>query len=116
MNNIKLIFKLLRSKAVTLRQDNTNIFSIPFVLVCSILHDTMSLYIQQRVKSGKVALFRKNLNIYTTNVYITLTGKRFYSTNKDNINNLKPVVVYSNTDTQKELIFSDNKGKSGVYR
>lgn len=45
-----------------------------------------------------------------------LLGERFYSTNKDNINNLKSVVVYSNTDTQKELIFGDNKGKSGVYR
>lgn len=27
-----------------------------------------------------------------------------------------PEVVYSNADTQKELIFKDAKGKSGVYR
>lgn len=38
---------------------------------------------------------------------------RFYSSNK---NNIRPEVIYSNTDIQKELIFKDNKGKSGVYR
>jgi hypothetical protein len=39
--------------------------------------------------------------------------KRYYSSNKNEIN---PEVIYSNTDIQKELIFKDNKGKSGVYR
>ena len=42
-------------------------------------------------------------------------GKQFYSKNSNEINKFKPVVVYSNADTQKELIFKDNKGKSGVY-
>lgn len=41
-------------------------------------------------------------------------GKRFYSTNGEH--KFKPAVVYTNTDTQKELIFKDNKGKPGVYR
>jgi len=41
-------------------------------------------------------------------------GKRFYSTNGEH--KFKPAVIYTNTDTQKELIFKDNKGKSGVYR
>jgi hypothetical protein len=31
-------------------------------------------------------------------------------------NNIRPVVVYANADTQKIEIFKDNKGKSGVYR
>jgi hypothetical protein len=26
-----------------------------------------------------------------------------------------PVVTYSNADTQKEQIFKENKGKSGIY-
>jgi len=56
-----------------------------------------------------------SLNVSNQTMWRILLGERFYSTNKDNINNLKSVVVYSNTDTQKELIFGDNKGKSGVY-
>jgi len=31
-------------------------------------------------------------------------------------NNLNPVVIYENADTQKELIVKDNRGKAGVYR
>lgn len=46
----------------------------------------------------------------------SLVGKRFYSTKKDNTKSFKPEVIYSNADTQKELIFRDNNGKSGVYR
>lgn len=35
---------------------------------------------------------------------------------KNNKNNLNPVVVYENADTQKELIVGDSRGKAGVYR
>jgi group I intron endonuclease len=44
----------------------------------------------------------------------SLESKHFYSSNRKD--NFKPVVVYSNAETQKELIFRDNKGKPGVYR
>jgi hypothetical protein len=27
-----------------------------------------------------------------------------------------PVITYSNADTSKTIILSDNKGKSGIYR
>jgi hypothetical protein len=33
-----------------------------------------------------------------------------------NIDKFKPIVFYSNSDTQKALILKENKGKSGVYR
>ena len=41
---------------------------------------------------------------------------RAFSTDLDNSNNLNPVVVYANADTQKELIVKDNQNKSGIYR
>jgi hypothetical protein len=31
-------------------------------------------------------------------------------------NNLNPVAIYENADTQKELIVEDSRGKAGVYR
>jgi len=38
-------------------------------------------------------------------------GRRSYSTK----NEINPVIVYSNSDTQKLDILKDNKGKSGIY-
>jgi len=35
---------------------------------------------------------------------------------KNNKNNLNPVAIYENADTQKMQILKENKGKSGVYR
>lgn len=40
---------------------------------------------------------------------------RLYSTINDN-NNVNPVVVYSNADTQKKEIMEENRGRSGIYR
>ena len=40
-------------------------------------------------------------------------NKSFFSTKPYNI---VPVLVYSNADTDKVKIMSDNRGKSGVYR
>lgn len=40
--------------------------------------------------------------------------KRGFSTSGNS--NTKPVVIYDNADTQKELIMKDNRGKAGVYR
>uniref|UniRef100_UPI0030E0C6E7 hypothetical protein n=1 Tax=Ophiocordyceps sobolifera TaxID=94213 RepID=UPI0030E0C6E7 len=53
---------------------------------------------------------------FNTNLQKTWTIYRYYSTNNIGNNNIVPVVIYTNADTQKELIFNENKGKSGVYR
>nr|WDW20833.1 hypothetical protein [Valsa mali var. pyri (nom. inval.)] len=41
------------------------------------------------------------------------TGVRFFSSEQHNI---KPVVVYSNADTQKFTVFKENRNKAGIYR
>ena len=42
---------------------------------------------------------------------------RNFSTNNVNSSNyIKPEIIYKNADTQKSLVFKDNKGKSGIYR
>lgn len=42
-------------------------------------------------------------------------GFRYYST-KNGINNIKPAVIYTNSDTLKLQILKENKVKSGIYR
>jgi len=49
------------------------------------------------------------------NKILRLLEVRFYSTRNDN-NNVKPAVVYSNADTHRKEIMEENRGKSGVYR
>jgi hypothetical protein len=39
-----------------------------------------------------------------------------FSTSACNSNNLNPVVIYENVETQKDQILNENKGKCGVYR
>jgi hypothetical protein len=39
-----------------------------------------------------------------------------FSTPACNSNNLNPVVIYENVETQKDQILNENKGKCGVYR
>ena len=42
---------------------------------------------------------------------------RNFSTKNVNFStDIKPEIIYDNADTQKSLIFRDNKGKSGIYR
>ncbi len=45
---------------------------------------------------------------------ITL-GSRAFSTDRDNSNNLNPVAVYDNVNTQKDQIYSETVGKAGIY-
>jgi hypothetical protein len=43
--------------------------------------------------------------------------RRFFSSDTANgSGDIKPVVIYSNADTQKVLIFKENRNKSGIYR
>jgi len=40
-----------------------------------------------------------------------------YVENPNNLDeNVKPVITYSNADTQKAQIIEDNRDKSGIYR
>jgi hypothetical protein len=43
-----------------------------------------------------------------------ISGVRYFSSSTPN--DIKPVMVYSNSDTQKLEILRDNKNKSGIYR
>ena len=45
---------------------------------------------------------------------VPVYGVRYFGSSSKN--NLKPAMVYSNSDTQKLDILRDNKGKSGIYR
>ena len=67
-----------------------------------------------RVDNDTNELYSNYIRLVLTNV--SFLGKRFYSINPNKINKFKPVAVYSNLLKQKELIFKDNKGKSGIYR
>jgi len=40
----------------------------------------------------------------------------FSTTSLLSINNIKPAVIYNNSDTQKLQILKENKFKSGIYR
>lgn len=66
-----------------------------------------------RVDNDTNELYSNYIRLVLTNV--SFLGKGFYSINPNKINNFKPVAVYSNLLKQKELIFKDNKGKSGIY-
>ena len=44
-----------------------------------------------------------------------ISSCRTFSTNSLSENNIKPVVVYSNADTQKLDLLQMNKNKSGIY-
>lgn len=62
-------------------------------------------------------IYKKNIRFFSTSLVPVSPNKtRAYSTDSNNSNKIEPAVIYANADTQKELIFRDNKGKSGVYR
>lgn len=54
------------------------------------------------------------LRLHILSLLLWVRRTRYYST-KNGINNINPVVVYTNSDTQKLEILKDNKGKSGIY-
>jgi hypothetical protein len=60
------------------------------------------------------------INLYTKYLAHSFNSSGFsmlFSTSSDNnSNNLNPVATYSNPDIQKDQIYSENKGKSGIYR
>ena len=57
-----------------------------------------------------------NLRIHISNCFRIENLLYFSTTSSLSENNITPVVVYTNGDTQKLDILKDNKGKSGVYR
>lgn len=62
----------------------------------------------------------KKHNLFVSSSPLGLLSKpaiRNFSTNNVNSSNyIKPEIIYKNADTQKSLVFKDNKGKSGIYR
>nr|YP_009072334.1 GIY-YIG endonuclease [Sclerotinia borealis]AHX82998.1 GIY-YIG endonuclease [Sclerotinia borealis] len=62
----------------------------------------------------------KNPNLFVRSSQFGLLSKqviRNFSTNYENSSTyIKPEIIYENADTQKSLVFKDNKGKSGIYR
>jgi len=45
------------------------------------------------------------------------TQTRFFSSDDENgIGKITPTVIYTNADTQKILIFKENRDKAGIYR
>jgi len=49
-------------------------------------------------------------------LFPSLTKMRVYTTDREDIQNIKPELTYANALTQKAQIYRENRGKSGVYR
>jgi hypothetical protein len=125
---INFIFKLFLSNAVHVRRDISILFNIIAILISSIYNDIFTLtVITKGISLHGGLLLSTNLKFnaktikflprVSTNNNSKFGNIYYYSTN-NNIgnNNVVPAVIYTNANTEKELILKENKGKSGIYR
>jgi hypothetical protein len=60
-------------------------------------------------------LFQPTLFSQSLDVFIQVLGNLSFMEQSNSLLSLIPIIVYSNADTAKSSILSDNKGKSGIY-
>jgi len=62
-------------------------------------------------------MVKLKLSSFSNNLEAGAVSKRSFSTSSPlSKNNIKPVGVYTNSDTQKLDILRENQNKSGIYR
>jgi hypothetical protein len=74
----------------------------------------MSIPTKKIIKVTNIFFLQKNS--YLPLSLVSKPNIRFYSLNINDNNNVNPVVVYANADTQKKEIMEENAGKTGIYR